>query len=551
MSVETPNRLLATGLFAPVVPAGPFTDQVIAGKGVKSFTRSAAGQYIIELEQPLTFHEGDVRVSGPPNTQLIMSGQILPDGTIFVTALTLGTGVPIDPPWFALQVTLWNEGAGAGVAVPALPIPPPIPGGGGATGPARAVAYYDPLGNNSGDPALLGDQPDAFQRPQINDFRVGGTGRGAVYRLGRWGMDGDAQNVASEGYITYGPNALGNGPSLTDGALGFYEPNGFGVLDAIVGVNGGNPFYLCGFEDGGPFAPFGLDGFIINDNTNNRIFQVKRSGLVPEIFGRTFMTAGGSVWSSGAFANPNTNVTGSPGDYYLSTTGGVAATFWVKETGAATNTGWVAFGVSLVGANDALVYLNPTGTAAATNAALVAGSLDPFGLPQIWDYRVNGGGSGAKWRQGAWQQDGDPTNVTGEGHVVYGASAQGLGPNATDGGYARIKSNRFGLANVINGVNGNALFYYFRVDPTSLFLADDTDTKTAEIVRATGDAFFTSVRVGGAAGPKWSSGAGDPNVLLIPGTIGDIFSNTAGGAGTTFWVKEAGAPNTTGGWASK
>lgn len=43
---------------------------------------------------------------------------------------------------------------------------------------------------------------------------------------------------------------------------------------------------------------------------------------------------------SGA-VTPNTNVTGSVGDVYTWTGGGAGTTFWVKESGAGTNTGWV------------------------------------------------------------------------------------------------------------------------------------------------------------------------------------------------------------------
>lgn len=46
-------------------------------------------------------------------------------------------------------------------------------------------------------------------------------------------------------------------------------------------------------------------------------------------------------WESGSFADPNSNVTASPGSMYTSTTGGTGATLWVKETGTG-NTGWVA-----------------------------------------------------------------------------------------------------------------------------------------------------------------------------------------------------------------
>ncbi|HTQ42473.1 MAG TPA: hypothetical protein VMI75_06910 [Polyangiaceae bacterium] len=49
----------------------------------------------------------------------------------------------------------------------------------------------------------------------------------------------------------------------------------------------------------------------------------------------------GTLWSSGSGA-PNGVVTGSPGDLYTNTAGGAGQTLWVKESGAATNTGWVA-----------------------------------------------------------------------------------------------------------------------------------------------------------------------------------------------------------------
>ncbi len=43
----------------------------------------------------------------------------------------------------------------------------------------------------------------------------------------------------------------------------------------------------------------------------------------------------------GALASPNTFISGSPGDLYLSSGGGANATLWVKETGSATTSGWV------------------------------------------------------------------------------------------------------------------------------------------------------------------------------------------------------------------
>jgi len=152
-------------------------------------------------------------------------------------------------------------------------------GGGGVTGSPNAIVYVNPAGNGAAtSPAFLGGVLDAFGRPCIRDFRFNvGAGRGVVHKLGAWSVDGDPQDVISEGLVTYGGNSLGNGPDGTQGGMGFYTPNSFGVLQAIPGVNGGNPFYSCGYEDGGPLSPFGLDGFIINDNTNTPIAWIKRS----------------------------------------------------------------------------------------------------------------------------------------------------------------------------------------------------------------------------------------------------------------------------------
>jgi len=50
----------------------------------------------------------------------------------------------------------------------------------------------------------------------------------------------------------------------------------------------------------------------------------------------------GTLWSSSTAPTPNGVIVGSPGDLFSSTTGGAGATLWVKETGVATNIGWVA-----------------------------------------------------------------------------------------------------------------------------------------------------------------------------------------------------------------
>lgn len=136
----------------------------------------------------------------------------------------------------------------------------------------------------------------------------------------------------------------------------------------------------------------------------------------------------------------------------------------------------------------AMAFGNPAGTALTADSLLTAAPPDAFGRPQIWDNR-NDAGTGAVYRQGSWQTDGDPTNQAAEGIVLYGANALGVGPTGGAGGYGRLKPRRFGLAQIIPGVNGNNLFYYFRVDSDSIngmSLTDDTDTTQFFIDRTTG-----------------------------------------------------------------
>jgi len=192
--------------------------------------------------------------------------------------------------------------------------------------------------------------------------------------------------------------------------------------------------------------------------------------------------------------------------------------------------------------------VDPLGTGAATDADLTAAPPDQFGRPQIRDIRILGVGLGAAWRQGAWQVDGDPTNVVGEGVVLYGDAANGLQDGA-NGSFARIKPRRFGIRYIVGGVD---IGYAWRVDDVREFFTNDLGVQTAEIVRASGHATFGAVesKVPGAArGAVWTSGTGAPNGTVV-GSPGDMYSDLAGGANTTLWVKESGAATNTG-WVAK
>lgn len=114
-----------------------------------------------------------------------------------------------------------------------------------------------------------------------------------------------------------------------------------------------------------------------------------------------------------------------------------------------------------------------------TNGSIELGSTDPSSRRQIWNYMTD-----ASMRLGSLQQDGDPTDVKAEGIVVYGPNSQGTAINSGTGnfGYARVKADRIGLLTSINNVQD----YYFRADPTSLYLKNDSSTKTFEVDRLTG-----------------------------------------------------------------
>ena len=53
------------------------------------------------------------------------------------------------------------------------------------------------------------------------------------------------------------------------------------------------------------------------------------------------VSVGGALIQSG-FGSPNSVLVGNPGDLYLNKSGGAGTSVYVKETGAGTNTGWVA-----------------------------------------------------------------------------------------------------------------------------------------------------------------------------------------------------------------
>lgn len=121
--------------------------------------------------------------------------------------------------------------------------------------------------------------------------------------------------------------------------------------------------------------------------------------------------------------------------------------------------------------------LNVTGKIFSGNGSLQLGTQDAFGRYQIWNFLPN-----SVLRLGSLGADGDAQTVSSEGIVVYGNNSKDDMISSSNFSYARIKPNRIGLYTSIN----NIADYYFRVDPTSLFLKNDSFTKTFEVTRQTG-----------------------------------------------------------------
>jgi hypothetical protein len=74
----------------------------------------------------------------------------------------------------------------------------------------------------------------------------------------------------------------------------------------------------------------------------------------------------GTLWSSDA-VNPNGAVVGSPGDLFSDTAGSAGGVLWIKESGVATNTGWVPAGSTVAGLVSTIDFA--IGTAATTTSA--------------------------------------------------------------------------------------------------------------------------------------------------------------------------------------
>lgn len=163
----------------------------------------------------------------------------------------------------ALNALADMSGSGGG------PIPPGNP---------NAFAYFNGVGSLISDPFLLAGGLDPYGRPQIRDIRQGVLpAANAVWRQGAWQVDGDAQDIAGDGIVIYGPapNGLQN---ATNGAFARVKNERFAIR-LITG----------GFDVGYGWRA-DLTEMYYKDDTGNQTFHVDRAS--GEVWAKSYRVGG-------------------------------------------------------------------------------------------------------------------------------------------------------------------------------------------------------------------------------------------------------------------
>jgi hypothetical protein len=404
-------------------------------------------------------------------------------------------------------------------------------GGGGGPGIANAIVYVNSTGTAEIADAKFVAAPTSLGRPQFWDWRSV-LGVGPVFRQGAWQADGDLSSQTAEGFISYGPNALGVGPSLTDGGLARVKSNQLGLAQIINGVLGNALFYYFGFDP---------TGFVARDDAGATIAEIIRQGPstgVAWFQSLALGSAGGPKISSGA-GTPEGAVTGSPGDVYLNTTGGASTTFYVKTSGVATNTGWSTF-VVIDGPTGQVFIGSPTSLNGSDAGIQYSSLVADRGQIQVYQYGAHTGIPGISSFKSRDTTIGGLAAIIAN-DVFFRATAEAVAcDNITIDESATISI-------IAEGTPGaTEIPSRFELELTNL----SGTRQLALRVSSEGSAsVLGSLGVGGVSGPKWSSGVGSPEGI-VTGSVGDLFTRTDGGAGTTLYVKESGIATMTG-WIGK
>lgn len=173
----------------------------------------------------------------------------------------------------------------------------------------------------------------------------------------------------------------------------------------------------------------------------------------------------------------------------------------------------------------------------AINGNIKLGTVDAYARTQIWNRGTN-----AVLRLGALGADGDPApDVSSEGIVIYGPNSNGVMQSqpVNQFGYARIKHNRFGILNCIDGVQN----YIWRFDMANdeWYISTNTGTKKFQFYRTegrfkAGTVEVTNLNIGSAATKITKDGSN--NMTFIDAVTGTkTLAELASGGGTALFVK--------------
>jgi hypothetical protein len=339
------------------------------------------------------------------------------------------------------------------------------------------------------------------------------------------------------------------------------------ALSTVLFVQG------SGTPEGAITAPVGSI-FHRTDGGSNTTFYIKSSGAgtnsgwAPAIVANSSPTVdglivtntvrlGGALMSTGT-GSPEGVVVGSVGDLYRRTDGGSNTTLYMKESGASTDTGWVAMISS--GSSASVDSLSVTTTASIGGATISTGTGSPESVVvgSVGDlYRRTDGASNSTLYM---KESGVATDTGWVAMIASGSAASvdslaatstvSVGGVSMSAGAGTPEGSVIGTVGDVfvrtdGGING---LVYVKISGVAtdtgwkqlIAVGDQAVVSSVNCIAGTGT--FATVIVGGAI--VWG-GSGTPEGV-VNGDPGDIFIRQDGGAGTTLYVKETGSGTTTG-----